>query len=262
MSNKIIDFRLKKSIIEENIRLCKYDQLSQLKSNMTIKKKFNNNYDLPEPDDFCEVHVLTKHPLLLTKSLINNNYRPLLLTTVTNEFDGTNIETSKGMHDNILNIRTNFLTTINQTFYPIKGIEVVYNPTVTIIRELDTQFSLLPMQEMYSIGVCVASPLHNPKIVKNLLGFDDYIITKELIETVFQTAIDGHHDVVILPDFGCLQSGGYIEAITDIYNACILKYGHMFRYIFIAFEPDVYRSDKDKKIYNYMTKNIIYPQEY
>ena len=63
----------------------------------------------------------------------------------------------------------------------------------------------------------------------------DYIKMLETIETLFQTAIAGNHNVLVLTAFGNTIDDVPQEDIAKIYNHCIFKYGHRFKKIIIYF---------------------------
>jgi hypothetical protein len=254
--NKIDSNRSKKYLMGQNIYICKYGQLQNLPLFKSIKTYYNSEFDMATPSSFCDVHVKAVHPLILAKEFVQKGLNPVILTTVSHEFNGSNIEASEGMNDDILNMRTNFHRTFNNNgLYPIKGAETVYAPYVTIIR--DDGFNI-NFNDMFRVGVIVASPLHEPKLEEDVFNLNDYYITKEIIEIVFQTAISGNHNVLILTDFGCKVNKNPLKDIVDIFNMHILNYGHMFKYIVFAFHIN---EQTDLMYYSYYSKEIIKPQD-
>ena len=63
---------------------------------------------------------------------------------------------------------------------------------------------------------------------------NDYIKMLCTIETIFQTAIAGSHNVLVLTPFGNTEDNVPQEDIVKLYNSCIFKYGHRFNKIIIA----------------------------
>lgn len=271
-----MDSRMKKYIMSQNTYMCKYGMLNKLPVFVSIKNYYNPTFSLGTSYNFADVYVKSVHPLLIARECVNKGLFPVILHTVTSEFNGANMESSEGIYDDTLNIRSNFHRTLNSTgLYPIKGAAVVYAPKVTIIRDEGFQINT---QTMFSIGVINASPIHEPetktkKTQKNKkkddedennaedadnMNIDNYFTTKETIENIFQTAINGNHDVLILTDFGCKYNKHSVKDIVDIYNLSILKYGHMFKYIYIAIPI---REHADMAFYAYFSKEIIKPQE-
>ena len=251
-----MDIRTKKFLVGQNIGACRYGQLKSLPLFLSLKNYYNSNFTLSEPTSFCDVYVKPMHSLLIAKEFANQNMNPVIVTTVTSEFTDTNITASEGMHDDIINIRTNFNRTLNApNLYPIKGPMVVYAPCLTTIRDETGNYN---PQYMFKSGLMVASPLQDPVLTNNCMNLNDYFITKEIVETVFQTAILRNHDVLILTDFGCKHTKNPVKDIADIYNMCILKYGHMFKYIVIAINI---MEQSDMAFYAYFSKEIIKPQD-
>lgn len=249
--------KIKKHYILQNMQLCKFGQLQNLPMFKTIKNTYDDTFEVPETeDDFCDVYVSNKHSLELAKDFVVSGHNPVVVSTVDPEFVGTNIDNSENMHDDIINLRTNFVKTIMQGVYPIIGPEVSYIPCLSVIRDT---FINININEIYKCGLILACPIKEPDLVEDTdLNFDDYFITKQIIETIFQTAINAKHDVIILPDFGCKSSKNPLKDIVNIYNMCILKYGHMFKYICVAFHM---KHQTDMPYYVYYQKEIIKPQE-
>ena len=253
--NRVDSNRLKKYLIGQNIYMCKYERLQNLPLFKSISVYYNSDFSTPNPCSFCDVQVKAIHPLIIAKEFIKQGLNPVILTTVNSEFNGCNIEASEGMYDDILNLRTNFHRTISPGLYPLKGPCVVYAPCVTVIR--DENLTINPT-EMYRVGVIVACPLNEPKLEKESLNLNDYYITKEILEIVFQSSISSNHNVLILTDFGCKTNKNPLKDIVDIFNLHIMNYGHMFKYIVFAFQIN---ENTDLMYYTYYSKEIIKPQE-
>lgn len=255
--NKVDMNRQKKYLMGQNIYLCKYGQLQNLPLYKSVKSYYNSDFDTPTTQSFCDVYVKPIHPLIIAKEFVQKGLNPVILTTVTHEFNGSNIEASEGMNDDILNMRTNFHRTLNNIgLYPIKGAEVVYAPHVTVIR--DESFNIVNVPDMFKVGVIATAPLHEPVLKDNNFSLNDYYVTKEIIEVIFQTAIVGNHNVLILTDFGCKSDKNPLKDIVEIFNMHILNYGHMFKYIVFAFHIN---EQTDLMYYTYYSKEIVKPQD-
>src|ERR1700744_944935 len=253
-----MDVRTKKFNIGQNIYLCKFGALKNLPLLLSLKNCYNSSFNCGQSTTFCDVYIKPLHPLILAKEFVMEGMNPVLLMTVTKDFNGSNLDSSEGIHDELINLRTNFHRTIMlpSGTYPIKGTEVVYTPFVTIIR--DEMHNIMNPQSMYKVSLIVTSPINDPKLRDESFELNDYFKTKEIIETIFQTAILRNHDVLILTDFGCKYDKNPLKDIVDIFNLSILKYGHLFKYIVFAFNI---REQTDMAYYAYFSKEIIKPQE-
>lgn len=226
-----MDLRLKKRIITHNTYLCKFTPLNKLPMFLSLKYCYNQNFNCEEHElvTFCDVLVKPYHSLILAKEYKTKGYNPMIVTTVANNFDGSNMNSSEGMHDDVINLRTNFQISINANgLYPIKDSDIACVPVLTVIR--DEIFNVTP-QNLFQIGLIVASPIDNIKLNNESLLLEDYFKIKEVVETIFQTASLRNHDVIIFGDFGCKRNKYPVKDIIDIFNICILKYGHFFKFI-------------------------------
>ena len=62
----------------------------------------------------------------------------------------------------------------------------------------------------------------------------DFIKLLCIVESIFQTAIAGGHNILVLTPFGNTEDNVPQEDMVKIYNSCIFKYGHRFNKIIIA----------------------------
>jgi hypothetical protein len=251
--------RIKKHYILENKQMCSYGALKALPILKTIKVSYNDDFnadnDLENPV-YAEVYVKNMHSIDIAKELVAGGYKPVIVTTVEPSFDGQNLDNSENMHDDIINLRTNYYKTVMTNIYPIVGPSAVYVPCLTVIRDLSPK-------ELYKVSLIVSAPIKDPKLVEgdkngDMMNFDDYYLTKQMIDTIFQTAINANHDTIILTDFGCKTSNNPLSEIVKIYNMAILKYAHMFKYIIFAFHL---RNSLDVPYYTYYNKEIIKLQD-
>jgi hypothetical protein len=250
-----MNIKVKKALLLQNNSQCKYGYYKNFQMVPPIKNYYDGKFNLYEPVNFCDVLVKHIHPLLFIKDLKMAGHNPVIVSTVSNEFDGSNIDTLDGFNDDLIITRTNFCKTVPSHSYPLHGPEVIYTSHLGIIRD-DTMTFVNPNQ-LISFSHIVISPIENPTLSKKKLKLDDYIFTRELIETIFQTAYLGKNDILILNDFGCKYNKIPLQDIIDLYNYNILKYGHLFKYIIISI-PLLEQSDQ--QLYMLFDKEIIKPQ--
>jgi hypothetical protein len=186
------------------------------------------------------------------------------------------------MYDEILNLRSNFqcISKHNNNF-PIKSNEVYYTKEVLIIRDEQlnaiTDFNnmfiipfitILSNNENYTYLAYKYNNSDNDsnddsdtdtdKNIKKTFTLKTYSHFKEKIELIFQTAHKAENDIIIFNDFGCLIDELPINDIIDIFNLCILKYGHLFKQIIFAL--NVY-TQKGEEIFNIFNNKILKPQD-
>jgi hypothetical protein len=255
----IMDNRVKKHYTSQNALLCRHQALKNLPINNCEKNYYNSEFNIIDPAGICDVHVGHMHSLLFAKSFIDSGFNPVIVSLVTNNFNTISCDRSEDIYDDLINIRTNLNANVvmSSNLFPINGPEIVYVPILHVIRD---EMLNINMNKMYKTSLILSAPLLNPKLKKDSYKLDDYIITKESIEVLFQTAILRNHDVLILNDYGCKHTKSSIKDVVDIYNLCILKYGHYFKHIIFSV-PISTQQSIDKAIYVYFENNIIRPQD-
>ena len=247
-----MDKNTRKNIVGQNIFLCKYGSLKSLSFSKSIKNFHEPNFNINMTTNFADVYVKSMHTIEMAREFLKHNLNPVIVTTVTKDFDGTNIENSTGMTDPLINVRTTFHSTLTaNSLYPLKGSEVIYNKMLHVIRD-----NIMNINDFVTVSLIVASSKNIPKKQKTL-KYTEYLELREIIETVFQTAISGGNDVLILDDFGCKTTGIPENDIIDIFNIMILKYGYCFKFIVIAINLT---DQTDFKKYALFDKEIIKPQ--
>jgi len=90
---------------------------------------------------------------------------------------------------------------------------------------------------------------------KKMLSSDDMLLLQMYVENVFQAAICGYHNILLLPVFG-KEFGIPVEDQIIIYNLCIMKFGHLFKAILICVP-----SYEGKDLFEFIDRSIIKPHE-
>lgn len=228
-----MDIRTKKHLISQNILYCKFGIYKTLPIGKTQKNFFSYNFNIAPPYEYCTVDVKSIHILDTAYDYVQNNYNPVILNLVTDDFTGENINSCEGFKDELTFMRTNINQTINGfNLFPLKGTEVIYTPMVHIIRNDNMQ--ILHPSYVRKISVITAALKKDPQMINDNLNLDDYTTTSQLLEVIFQTAHLGGNDVIILNDIGCITNNYPVNDIVDMINGCIYKYGHLFKHIVVS----------------------------
>lgn len=233
-----------------------------------VKNVYNRNMILSEPIsvpivsvwNISSVETLSK--ILWdekTHSLSNpNKLNPIIVMTVDNDYDGTDKEKLSAIHDLRLYASSNIFRVLeNSQLFPIRHDCSLWVKNAFIIGlQNENFFRRNPIQSNFII----ASLNKNPKKIRRYLRVKDFKSLNLTIETIFQTAIMGRCDTLILPDFLPSHDDSYVKMVTNIINYQITKYGYFFKYIFISVPT---MSDQKKvNIYNAYKKYIITPQDF
>lgn len=259
--------RTKETLINQNISQSKIGMYKLCLTSNCIKNQYNNNFNIGEINNICEVEVINLHAIDVMKDYcqfgINAGFKdgwinPVTMCTIGDDFVGSNYSQSEGIRDDIFNIRTNYnCITLNNNPFPLKNNECAYNKYVTVIRDNNLK-PIENLNYLYKFAVISIAPINKPELLnQNKMKSNDYIKTLCLIETLFQTAILGSHNVLILTPFGNTEDNVPQEDIVKIYNSCIFKYGHRFNKIIIAIP--IWHG---KYIYDLFFNEIIRPQTF
>lgn len=243
----------KKDLVTQNMRLIDYGPLKNLPIYKSIRNKYNDNFQTHDSDTFCDVYVLKDITSITIAESYSDKYSIAIVNMITEDYDGGSVQSSRGFIDDAINIRTNIYKSISNV-YPINKGEVAYSKDVTVIR--NSKYQIIP-KDFFKINV-ITTPIHFINDNQSDVTIDDYMLVREIIETIFQTAIISRDEILILSDFCCTSNGKLIRDIVDIYNLCILKYGYYFKNIIILIDT------KNSNIcphYYYFLKNIIIPQD-
>lgn len=265
MSNKIKINKTKQMLINQNIAQSKFGMYAQCQTGPCIKNHFSQNFNFGEVNNICEVDVINLHAVDIIKDYCQLGFNagfkdgwinPVTMCTVGEDFIGSNYPQSEGIRDDIYNIRTNYNTiTKNNNPFPLKQSECIYNRFVTVIRDHNLQ-PITELNNLYRFGLITVSPINKPKLIdENKMVSTEFIKTMCTIETVFQTAISGSHNILILTPFGNTEDDIPQEDIVKIFNSCIFKYGHKFKKIIVAV-PIWYGT----YMFDLFNDNIIRPQ--
>jgi hypothetical protein len=251
-----MDIKNKKKYIYENNYQSRFGNYKSILTAPPKKNNYDSHFSIENQNTMCDVIVRHQHGLDLVRDLKQQGFHPVLVSNINTSFDGNKLDTFDGFLDEYLLFRTNYCKTVVPNIYPLHGPEVMYNFGISIIRDERLNFIDKPVQ-IVSFNQIIISPIEQPKLQKKKLKMNDYMLTKELVETIFQTAIMGKNDVLILNDFSCKQTKIPIDDILFIYNMNILKYGHYFKYIFVCVPL---LDEADRHIYAYFEQHIIKPQ--
>jgi len=253
-----MDIRTKKRLIQDNIFACKYGIYKGLSVGRTQKNFFNYNVNMAPPCEYCNVDVRNTHILDTAYSYLCKGFKPVILNIVSDEYNGGNIYQADGFSDELIFFRTNInQTTSGFNLYPVSGSEVTYAPIVHIIRNDNLQ--LLHPSQISKISVITASLKKNPKLIDGHINIDDYSISNQCMESIFQTAFKANHDVLILNDFGCISDNYPVDDVIDMINSCIYKYGHLFKYVVVSIHVV---NQGTMSYFTRMNTKIIRPQIY
>ncbi len=273
---KFIDVKLKNACINQNILQSGYQTFKMCPYAPSVNYRYLNKYSAGQINNICKVYVFLCHPIDLIEqlspkglnTLTSNKSYPAMLYPMGRDFLGSNFESRDGIVDETLILRSNYAFVIKKQrdLFPIKKDgDVIYSKIITIIR--DMYYNFLNYDNIFRSAVITASPPKDIELITEevkiddekkkvkILSSKDFLKFQTMIESVFQVAICGNHECLILTVFSTEFNIPVDDQIL-IYNNCIMKYGHKFKDIVIAIPPF-----EGKELMEYFDKNIIKPIE-
>lgn len=263
-----LDKRIIQTIVRENESQCELQLYKMFPKPKSIRFVSPENPKINDPDNICEVQVIHEHVLDIVENYSvkgsfapNNEWDPVIMNTVSNEFTGSNFVSGEGIRDDIINMRTSYCTSVrSKSPYPLKENQSVYSKFITVIRPknpTDRFQRFLPWPQTFRVNMITVPTITVTKLLENdKMTSEDYLKCLTTIDCVFKTAICAKHTLLILSPFVNFIDNIPVNDIIRIYNYCILKYGYHFKKIIVGVPPYY-----PKIIYDAFYKNIIRPQD-
>ncbi|VBB17778.1 hypothetical protein YASMINEVIRUS_241 [Yasminevirus sp. GU-2018] len=271
------DPKVKNTIVNQNMYHAGYGNYKVCPVSGSIKFPYKSAYNPGTVSAVCKVIVYHKHAIDVADTLSDHGLNsltaikpiPAIMYPMGREFTGTNLESREGIYDENIILRSNYPYVIKkqpELFQTKDGQKmVVYSNPISVIR--DANYNPLHYDLVFKVGVITlcyerqkdllteVEEKDKKKIEKKMLSSADLLTFQIYLENVFQAAICGYHNIMLLPIFG-REFGIPVEDQILMYNLCIMKFGHMFKAIIICIPPY-----EDKGLFEYMDKEILKPQE-
>lgn len=250
-----LNAKTKKGLMQHNIYECKHKTYKNLPITKSQKFFYNDNFTIAPPYKYCDVDVRPAHQLDIAYEFASNNFAPVVLNIVEPNFVSENIDSCENFKDPLINIRTNLIKCMEQSFgiFPLNEYDVLYTPVSYVIRNENLQF--IAPQQLKKMSMITVS-IKKYSGTKQKLDIPEYFLMKQMIECIFQAA-SHNNDVLIVNDTGFITDNYPIDDIIDIYNLCITKYGHLFKYVVFAIPI---KNQSTMGYINKMNTHILRPQ--
>ena len=224
-----------RKIYNENKMLFTHGYLKMVPSYMSEKYSYEPNFIEYLIEDIPIIEIFPCDCLDAAKYLKMKGYNPVVLNMTDVNLPGGGIEIGGYDQEESLFCRSNYFKTLNLEtgLYPINKAECIYSPNVFICRNSNLNIHIDP----FYISFIASAAIKEPKLIDNKFTKGDYDLTFKKIEVIFQVANFKKHDSLVLSSFGCGAYKNPKEEITEIFNNCIKKYGHLFKFIIFAIIP-------------------------
>lgn len=253
----------KKAYIHQNVFASKIGMYKSVPKFPCRKTEFAPKYKPGPISQICDVKVINQNHIDILGNLLDKGVnhlvekdKPLVMQSIGEEFNGSNLESGEGVRDSLFILRTNFAAAFkNNDPFPLRNTQCAYIPLVTVLR--NKMYQPLPYNDLYSYSMVIACPVRQPELIdEDRMVLKDYTETLNRIQTVFQIAIACGHRVLILTPFGLEDADSVpIEDTIKIFNFCIYRYGHKFKNIIMSV-PEYY----PKSVYQMYDDNLVKPQ--
>ena len=219
-----------KNIFNQNKILCIAGPLRNIPVYPSQKVGYNPYLFPQELYVHANVTVMDLDCLEIAGMMIRNGYNPLVINMTGEKFPGGNIDLGIYAQEESLFCRTNYFRTLEINNYPLNGSYAIYSPKVYVFRNTDLNFLVSP----FYVSFIAVSAIKDPKLEHGKFRKNDYEVTMNKIELVFQTAMMKGHDSVVLSAFGCGQCHNPVHDIINIFNKVVEKWKNTFKIIVFA----------------------------
>lgn len=227
-----MEIRERKTILLYNRTLCRNGIFKDVQTFLPITQDFDNNVFIDEPKKIPKINVASNISVVsIGCGLIN----PVIMNTIGSEFNFETRDDVVSFRDYKLYLRSNLCNSLYiPKLLPLeKPDNVIYIKNVLFFRNEQINTVRVPV----FISVINVVPVKEPKLIAGRMTYKDYLTTSNTIENFFLLGNMMGHKSIVLSNFGCNNKDKHpCEDIVEIYNYCIIKYGHLFNDISITFE--------------------------
>jgi hypothetical protein len=200
------------------------------------------------------------------------NNIPAIMLVVGEDFEGSNVHSCEEINDISIVVRTNYPQQIKNQHVAFRETKdndyrnIIYTPYVATIRDSNMNLTNPNNLSRYSVITVIQQELDNIKMndeeyynnsdddeQEYYLTADNLTLFKKKIEAVFQSAIYGRNNILLLTIFPEDYNIPYEDQIL-IYNYCLTKYSHKFEMVGIAIDPKT-----EREIFEFFKESIINP---
>lgn len=258
---KNIDKKDKESIIRQNIYHSKNGDYKLCPEPKIVKFPYIVNSYIEPINAVCKVSVQHQHTLEVASVFAEHGIDTksnsiVIMYPVGLNFNGSNYESCENVFEEQVILKTNYLHAIRNQYDIFNGKDkqkfVIYTNPVSVIR--DEQYNPLTSETLFKVGIITLCYQNNNELLQDDMLSNDILTFQIYMDTVFQAAICGKHDILLLSIFG-EEHNIPIHDQIKIYNVCIMKYSHKFKIIIICVP-----SYENYELFEVFENEIIKPQ--
>jgi len=170
----------------------------------------------------CQINVVEKDSIESGRILTKHNLCPVVLNMCDWARPGGNVVAGTKTQEEDLFRQSNYNCTLNTSFYPLKDIDTVYSPIVTVFKDSTNYNRIIP----FNLSFLAAPAINNPG---KTLNKKDYNLMRKKIKMLFEIALKHNHDSIVLSAWGCPP-----DEVAELFKEQIQVYQPYFKYIIFA----------------------------
>lgn len=191
---------------------------------LTITPQIKPNYSRP-----TRVRVVNADTLDVMREALTVGLKPVGLNMANPIRPGGGVITGAGAQEECLFRRSNYFQTLLHTLYPIEDNQVVYSPSITVIKDHRYRNCAHWRCSMIAAAALERTPM-DPDNYDEL----ERELMRQKIKIIFHTALLHGHDCLVLGALGCGAFHNPPFEVASLFRDVICQYEGCFREIIFA----------------------------
>jgi hypothetical protein len=217
--------------------------------------EFEKKIDEREKPDKKIIKVFNEDLIVLVDSVVKAGFRPLILVNANDNYPLKSVKNGLISTECDLYRCSNISMVTTDTMYPIRDLDMLYCPKVTIFKTLDNKL----LKKPYQIALVLSAPVRRPTLISiktdqkmedSYSNISEENKMRSKIENIFKLAVDKGYKCLILTDFGCQNESNPIKKIIEFFNECIKKYPIKYVFFYVKSSEDMFenKTKSSKKV--------------
>lgn len=229
----------------------------------TNAKKINQISEVPLHAISCDesdvqkvIKVFNEDLITTIEAVVQANFKPLVLINANDNYPIESVRHGLESSECDLYRCSNISSVINDTLYPLRELEMIYCPKLTMFKTRENKILSSP----YQFSLVLSTPVRRPTLISIRSGDtmeDTYCNPSEeekmrnKIENIFKLAVTEGFNCLLLMDFGCQAESNPINKIIEFFNEFIEKYSVKYVFFYVKMETDPFNHSKKVKEPNF-----------
>ena len=234
--------QINEKVYKDTVQIAKLYPYSE-----SIKINFKNmNTHVPIPITKSRTHIEVINGDCILECIKQRQKHPndnILLLNLANERCPAGCAVPRGdtQEEHIFRC-TNASSTLNMSLYPMDKYELIYTPTLSIIK--DDKYKKL--EKPITVSMLTIAALNNPSVKNDKYRYDkDFYIMRDKIDAIFTYSNLFESKILILGALGCGVFKNPVEEVYNLFKANIVRYNYCFDSIyFCIFEKEPFLLNK------------------